>query len=88
MTLAATGADLARLNAATAHLEPPFAVVDMAALRANAAAMRRRAAGKPIRLASKSVRCRLVIQQVLRLDGSVAGRVRYERRHRYRLSHG
>jgi D-serine deaminase-like pyridoxal phosphate-dependent protein len=69
VTLAATGADLARLNAATAHLEPPFAVVDMAALRANAAAMRRRAAGKPIRLASKSVRCRLVMDQVLGLDG-------------------
>ncbi len=69
MTLAAAGRDLARLNAATAHLEPPFAVVDLAALRANAAAMRRRAAGKPIRLASKSVRCRQVMDQVLRLEG-------------------
>ena len=29
-------ADLARYNAATAGLEPPFAVVDLAALRANA----------------------------------------------------
>lgn len=69
MTLAVAGRDLARLNAATAHLEPPFAVVDLAALRANAAAMRRRAAGKPIRLASKSVRCRQVMDQVLRLEG-------------------
>jgi len=69
VTLAVAGRDLARLNAATAHLEPPFAVVDLAALRANAAAMRRRAAGKPIRLASKSVRCRQVMDQVLRLEG-------------------
>ena len=69
MTLAVAGRDLARLNAATAHLEPPFAVVDLVALRANAAAMRRRAAGKPIRLASKSVRCRQVMDQVLRLEG-------------------
>jgi D-serine deaminase-like pyridoxal phosphate-dependent protein len=57
--------DLQRYNAATAHLEPPFAVVDLAALRANAADMTRRAAGKPIRLASKSVRCRGLIEQVL-----------------------
>ncbi len=62
-------ADLERYNAATAHLEPPFAVVDMAALRANAADMIRRAAGTPIRLASKSVRCRHIIEQVLGLDG-------------------
>jgi D-serine deaminase-like pyridoxal phosphate-dependent protein len=61
--------DLERYNAATAHLEPPFAVVDLTALRANAEAMTRRAAGKPIRLASKSVRCRELIGQVLRMDG-------------------
>jgi len=53
-----TAADLQRYDAATAHLEPPFAVVDLAAMRANARAMTQRAAGKPIRLASKSVRCR------------------------------
>ncbi len=61
--------DLQRYNAATAHLEPPFAVVDLAALRANAAGMSGRAAGKPIRLASKSVRCRALLGQVLALDG-------------------
>ncbi len=61
--------DLQRYNAATAHLEPPFAVVDLAALRANAADMTHRAAGKPIRLASKSVRCRALLEQVLALDG-------------------
>src|ERR1700684_3596625 len=62
-------ADLTRYNAATAGLEPPFAVVDLAAMRANAQAMTRRAAGKPIRLASKSVRCRELIGQVLQMDG-------------------
>lgn len=61
--------DLQRYNGATAHLEPPLAVVDLAALRANAADMTRRAAGKPIRLASKSVRCRGLIEQVLAAGG-------------------
>jgi D-serine deaminase-like pyridoxal phosphate-dependent protein len=62
-------ADLTRYNAATASLEPPFAVVDLAALRANAADMTRRAGGKPIRLASKSVRCRALLEQVLGTGG-------------------
>jgi D-serine deaminase-like pyridoxal phosphate-dependent protein len=62
-------ADLSRYNAATASLEPPFAVVDLAALRANAADMTRRAAGKPIRLASKSVRCRALQERVLARSG-------------------
>jgi D-serine deaminase-like pyridoxal phosphate-dependent protein len=61
--------DLARLDAATAHLDAPFAIVDMAAFRANAAAMASRARGKPIRLASKSVRCRHLIEQALAMDG-------------------
>jgi D-serine deaminase-like pyridoxal phosphate-dependent protein len=47
-----------RLHAATADLDPPFAVVDLDAFDANAADLLRRAAGKPVRLASKSVRCR------------------------------
>jgi D-serine deaminase-like pyridoxal phosphate-dependent protein len=62
-------ADLRRLDAATAHLEPPFAIVDLAAFRANAAAMVSRATGKPIRLASKSVRCRYLIEHVLGMTG-------------------
>jgi hypothetical protein len=61
--------DLQRYEAATAHLEPPFAVVDLTAMRANAEAMTRRAAGKPIRLASKSVRCRELMSRVLAMDG-------------------
>ena len=46
------------LDAATAGLEPPFAVVDLDAFDANAADLLRRAGGKPVRLATKSVRCR------------------------------
>ena len=61
--------DLERYDAATAHLEPPFAVVDLTAMRANAEAMTRRAAGKRIRLASKSVRCRELMDQVLATEG-------------------
>jgi D-serine deaminase-like pyridoxal phosphate-dependent protein len=60
---------LTRLDAATAQLQPPFAVVDADALAANAAAMTSQAAGKPVRLASKSVRCRRLIGDVLALPG-------------------
>jgi hypothetical protein len=55
----------ARLEAALADVEPPFAVVDLDALRANAADLARRAAGKPIRIASKSIRCRALLREVL-----------------------
>lgn len=69
MTLAAPTDQLQRLNTATSHLDPPFAVVDQAAFNANAADLTRRAAGKPIRLASKSVRCRRLIGDVLKIEG-------------------
>ncbi len=58
-----------RYDTATAHLEPPFAVVDLESFRANAADLVRRARGKPIRVASKSVRCRALLEQVLAMDG-------------------
>jgi D-serine deaminase-like pyridoxal phosphate-dependent protein len=57
------------LAEATAGLEPPFAVVDVDALQANAQALVRRAAGKPVRVASKSVRCRAISGAVLATDG-------------------
>ncbi|RJS46811.1 amino acid deaminase/aldolase [Nocardioides cavernaquae] len=63
------GQGYAALAAATAGLEPPFAVVDVDALQANARALVRRAAGKPVRLASKSVRCRGITNAVLATDG-------------------
>jgi D-serine deaminase-like pyridoxal phosphate-dependent protein len=60
---------LARLERATAELDPPFAAVDLDAFWANAADMERRAAPKPIRLASKSVRCRALQERVLARPG-------------------
>ncbi|GAA2001660.1 amino acid deaminase/aldolase [Catenulispora subtropica] len=61
--------DFAALERATRDLQPPFAVVDLRALRQNAESMRRRAGGKPIRLASKSVRCRAIMRSVLAMPG-------------------
>jgi D-serine deaminase-like pyridoxal phosphate-dependent protein len=58
-----------RLDRATADLDPPFAVVDLDALDANADDLVRRAAGKPIRVASKSVRSRGVLRRVLARPG-------------------
>ena len=54
-----------RLDRATAHVDPPFAVVDLGAFDANAAALVARAAGKPLRVASKSVRCRPLLRRAL-----------------------
>ncbi len=58
-----------RVDAATAHLDPVFAVLDLDALSFNAFDMVRRAGGKPIRLATKSVRCRAVIDAALAVPG-------------------
>ena len=54
---------------ATAHLDPPFAVVDLAAFDANADDLVRRAGGVPIRVVSKSLRCRRLIERVLARPG-------------------
>jgi D-serine deaminase-like pyridoxal phosphate-dependent protein len=70
-------ADLARLNRATAALDPPFAVVDLDALRANARDMLRRAGGRPIRLASKSIRCRALLERTLASDPGFRGTLAY-----------
>ncbi|MBA0050721.1 amino acid deaminase/aldolase [Streptomyces sp. AJS327] len=66
---AALGADRARYDRATAGLDAPLALVDLAAFDANADALVRRAAGKPIRVATKSVRCRALLERVLSRDG-------------------
>ncbi len=58
-----------RLDAATMHLDPPLAALDLTALHANAVDLVRRANGKPIRLASKSVRVRWVLEDVLATPG-------------------
>ncbi len=61
--------DLKRLEQATADLDPPFALIDLDALWANARDLERRAAHRPIRLASKSLRCRALQTRVLARDG-------------------
>jgi hypothetical protein len=57
------------LEALTAHLDPPFAAVDLAAFDANAADLVRRANGVPIRVASKSLRCRALVERALARPG-------------------
>jgi D-serine deaminase-like pyridoxal phosphate-dependent protein len=62
-----------RLERATAGLDPPFALVDMDAFRANAADMLGRAGGTPIRLASKSVRSRALLRAAHECDPGFRG---------------
>ncbi|MFG3441751.1 amino acid deaminase/aldolase [Nonomuraea sp. NPDC047897] len=61
--------DRPRYDRATAALDPPFAILDLDAMRANAADLVRRAAGKPIRVATKSIRSRPVLERILAMDG-------------------
>ncbi|SFD45834.1 alanine racemase [Streptomyces aidingensis] len=65
----ADGVGFARLERATRVLEPPYAVIDLAALRENAAGLARRAGGKPVRPATHAVRCRSLLRMVLELPG-------------------
>jgi hypothetical protein len=58
-----------RYDQATAHLDPPFAVVDLAAFDSNALDMVRRSGGLPIRVVSKSLRCRPLIERALARPG-------------------
>ncbi|HLH83167.1 MAG TPA: amino acid deaminase/aldolase [Trebonia sp.] len=67
--LARPGSGRELYERATAHLDPPFAVVDLAAFDANARDLVRRAGGLPIRVASKSLRCRYLIERVLARPG-------------------
>ena len=57
------------LDQATKGLDPPLAVVDLAAFDHNSDDLVRRAAGRPIRVASKSVRCRTLLDRVLARPG-------------------
>ncbi len=57
------------LDQATKGLDPPLAVVDLAAFDHNTSDLVRRAAGRPIRVASKSVRCRALLDRVLARPG-------------------
>ena len=55
------------------EVEAPFAFVDLDAMWGNADAMLERAGGKPIRVASKSLRCRALLEAILRRDERFAG---------------
>jgi len=70
-------AELARLDRATAELDPPFAVIDLDALRVNARDLVRRAGGTPIRLASKSIRCRTLLARIFAFDPGFRGTLAY-----------
>jgi len=59
----------ARLDRATAGLDPPLGVVDLGAFRANAARMSALAGATPVRVATKSVRCRALVDEVLARPG-------------------
>ena len=59
----------ASLERATAELDTPFAVVDLAAFARNAHDLKHRAGTTPIRLATKSVRCRELTGAVLAMPG-------------------
>lgn len=63
----------ARYEAIFAEVEAPFAFVDLDAMGANAVAMLERAGEKPIRVASKSLRCRTLLERVLRSDPRFQG---------------
>ena len=60
-----------------AAVEAPFAFVDLDAMWANAEAMLERAGGKPIRVATKSIRCRALLEEILRHDQNFAGLMTY-----------
>ena len=59
----------ARYDQAVRGIPAPLAILDMAAIGANAADLVRRAHGKPVRLATKSLRVRSIIESVVALPG-------------------
>ena len=63
------GNDTDQFERATAHLDPPLAVVDLDAFDANARDLVRRSNGMPIRVVSKSLRCRYLVERVLAKPG-------------------
>jgi D-serine deaminase-like pyridoxal phosphate-dependent protein len=76
-TAAGPSGDYERYERALSGVEAPFAFVDLEAMRQNADDMLRRAAGKPIRVASKSVRCRPLLDRILRHDPGFRGLLGY-----------
>jgi D-serine deaminase-like pyridoxal phosphate-dependent protein len=68
-----SGRSHAELEQIFEEVEAPFAFVDLDAIWANSDAMLGRAGSKPIRVASKSVRCRDLLERILRRDERFAG---------------
>ncbi|MDQ3728333.1 MAG: alanine racemase [Actinomycetota bacterium] len=62
-----------RYDAIFEGISPPFAFVDLDAMRENAAALSGQAAPLPIRIASKSVRSTAVLKRILDLDANFRG---------------
>jgi D-serine deaminase-like pyridoxal phosphate-dependent protein len=71
--VAVSGRSHAQLEQIFEEVEAPFAFVDLDAMWSNAEAMLGRAHGKPIRVASKSLRCRELLELILRRDEGFAG---------------
>jgi D-serine deaminase-like pyridoxal phosphate-dependent protein len=67
----------ARYDSLFASVAPPFAFVDLEALRRNAEAMLAQAGSLPIRVASKSVRSVAVLRRILDLDPRFRGVLAY-----------
>ena len=63
----------ARYDAIFAGVAPPFAFIDLDALRRNGQRLRAQAGGLPIRIASKSVRSTDVLRRILELDEGFRG---------------
>ena len=68
-----SGRSHAQLEQIFEAVEAPFAFVDLDAMWSNAEEMLGRAGEKPIRVASKSVRCRVLLERILRRDERFAG---------------
>jgi D-serine deaminase-like pyridoxal phosphate-dependent protein len=62
-----------RYEAALESIVPPFAFVDLDAMRANVTDLLGMARGVPIRVASKSVRCRALLRWILERDAGFRG---------------
>jgi D-serine deaminase-like pyridoxal phosphate-dependent protein len=60
-----------------AEVEAPFAFVDLEAMWANADSMLERSGGKRVRVASKSIRCRALLEAILRRDPRFQGLMTY-----------
>ena len=67
----------ARYDAIFTSVTPPFAFVDLDAMKANAQRMLDQAAGLPIRIASKSVRSTAVLRRIQELDPRFRGVLSY-----------